>query len=96
MVELFVLLSVLHAIYAEKEVRIDWVGEPGHAQPQDPPSTVQPNGLGTVYETRQALHYVPVNNADTNDDTDDLQQQVEPIFGKGTYLEFDEQRKLKP
>lgn len=79
---------------AEKEIRIDWVGEPGHAQPQDRPSTPQPipkpNASGPVYDTRQALNALP----DDNDD-DDLQQKVEPI-DKGTFIEFDEQRILKP
>lgn len=84
----------------ENEIRIDWVGEPGHAQPQDPPITLRPNALGPVYETRQALNAIPLNDPNTNDDNDDddddLQQKVEPVFGKGTYLEFDEQRKLSP
>lgn len=89
------LLSILH-VNAENEIRIDYVGEPGHAQPQDPPSTREPKALGPVYETRQALNVIPLNVPNTNDVDDDLQQKVEPVFGKGTYLEFDEQRKLNP
>lgn len=88
---------------AEKEIRIDWVGEPGHAQPQDRPITPRPNALGPVYETRQALNVIPLNDPNTNrdnyvndDDDDDLQQKIEPVFGKATHLEFDEQRTLKP
>lgn len=88
-----VLLAVLCA-NAETEIRIDWVGEPGHAQPQDQPFTPKPkpNALGPIYETRQALNALPTGE----DDDDDLQQKVEPIFGKGTYLDFDEQRILSP
>ena len=89
------LLLILH-VNAENEIRIDWVGEPGHAQPQDPPPTAHPNALGPVYETRQALNAIPISDANTNDDDDDLQQRVEPVFGHGTYLEFDQQRKLNP
>lgn len=97
----FALLLSIFYVAAENEIRIDWVGEPGHAQPQDSPSTVQPNALGPVYETRQAINIIPTNDAYTNaaddDNDDDLQQkQQEPIFGKGTYLEFDEQRIIKP
>lgn len=88
---LFALLTILY-VNAEKEIRIDWVGETGHAQPQDPLTTTKPNKLRPVSETRQALNVIPIDD----DDDDDLQQKVEPIFGKGTYLEFDEQRKLKP
>lgn len=86
------MLSILYT-NAEEAIRIDWVGEPGHAQPQDRPSTGKPNALGPIYETRQALNALP-NINDDNDD--DLQQKIEPIFGKGTYLQLDEQRKIDP
>lgn len=88
------MLTILY-VNAEKEIRIDWVGEPGHAQPQDQPPTPQPrpNALGPVYETRQALNALPTVRYDEDDD---LQQKVEPIFAKGTYLDFDEQRILNP
>lgn len=90
-----VLLTILY-VNAEKEIRIDWVGEPGHAQPQDHRPTPQPrpNSLGPIYETRQALNALPI--AKDDDDDDDLQQKVEPIFGKGSYIEFDEQRIVYP
>lgn len=94
---LFVLASILY-VNAENEIRIDWVGEPGHAQPQDPPPArhkPKPNALGLIYETRQALNAIP-NANDDDDDDDDLQQKEEPILGKGTYLEFDQQRILNP
>lgn len=91
---LVALLTILYAS-AEKAVRIDWVGDEGHAQPQDPLTTIKPTKLGPVYETyeRQALNVIPI---DDDADDDDLQQRMQPVFGKETYIEFDEQRKLKP
>lgn len=86
---LFTLLAILY-VSAAKDVRIDWVGESGHAQPQDPFTTTQRNKLSSVYETRQTLNVIPL------DDDDDLQQKLEPIFDKRTYLAFDDQRTLKP
>lgn len=81
-------------VRAETEIRIDWVGEPGHAQPQDQPPTTHPNALGPIYETRQALNAIPYTN---DDNDDDLQQKIEPAdFDKGTYVEFDKQHKINP
>lgn len=76
-------------INAEIERRIDWVGEANHPQPEDPLRS------GRVYNTRQPS-FTPntIGQNYHNDDDDDLQQKQQPIFGKGTYLEFTQPQQL--
>lgn len=75
-------------INAEIKRRIDWVGEPNHPQPEDSPRYER------VYNARQPP--IAPNNIRQNDhdDDDDLQQKQQPVFGKGTYLEFSQQQQL--
>lgn len=86
---LFVLILTVQ-IHGEIERRIDWVGEPNHAQPQDAPlaRNVQLERIRSSTDAGQEI--IAQNHIDANvdDDDDDLQQRQEPIFGKGTYLEF--------
>lgn len=80
---LFVLLETVQ-INAEIKKRIDWVGEPNHAQPQDSPENIHPERGQRLYDDAKQAQ----NDLQSNDDEDDLQQRQQPIFGKGTYLEF--------
>lgn len=75
------------------ERRIDWVGEPDHAQPQDstqqPAQNVQTGRISNANDVQQVS--ISQNLIDGTDD--DLQQRqqpqsIVPIFAKGTYLEF--------
>lgn len=73
--------------------RIDYVGEPNHPQPQDPPPNSSPS------EQLQAIVDAAYPNLIENDEDDSQKiQQPETIsFAKGTYLEFvDQQKHLKP
>ncbi|XP_031630185.1 uncharacterized protein LOC116345169 isoform X1 [Contarinia nasturtii] len=101
----FLVLTVWATVNAE-DIRIDWVGEPNHSQPQDPAPKHQENKLKATneYKLQLANEHGPsyqneIPDSDSNDD--DLQQRqqpepISPIFGRGTYLEFVEQRTLKP
>lgn len=75
------LLLITLQVNSELNHRIDWVGEPNHRQPQDPSPTHADARIRSLTDARQAKNSV-------DDDNDDLQQRQEPIFGKGTYLEF--------
>lgn len=84
------MLSISLQANEEKEKRIDWVGEPNHRQPQDPlPS------LPT--ERYQAMNEIAQGPAYENEIDDDVQrlQRPQPVFGKGTYLEFVEPQKIE-
>lgn len=80
-------------VNGEIERRIDYVGEPGHAQPQDPPSNNQPNRSGRLYDgtSSDSIGANIIPKYDVDDYDDDLQQRQQPIFAKGTYLEFVQQ-----
>lgn len=78
-------------INAEINRRIDWVGEPNHAQPQDPSLNNRPERVERLYEDAGQAKITP-NIIEPNNDDEDLQQRQVPIFGKGTYLEFEQQR----
>lgn len=81
-----IVLLITVQIKGEIERRIDWVGEPNHSQPQDSPlaRNIQNERIRSSTDAGQEI--ISQNYIDANDD--DLQQRQEPIFGKGTYLEF--------
>lgn len=91
--------ALLLHVNCDVERRIDWVGEPNHAQPQD--TTQRPTGndqLGRI-RSLNVDRQAPISQNLVDGEEDDLQQRqlpeaILPIFGKGTYLEFVEERKL--
>lgn len=79
-------------INGEEKV-IDHVGEPNYPQPQDPPpSRIRSNNVRSALNARQ-LNIYPNVIDDNEDDLQQRQQPIAPIFGKGTYLEFVSQEK---
>lgn len=86
----FVLLMMIIQINGEEKV-IDHVGEPDYPQPQDPPSIrsrIRSDNVQSAIDARQ-LNIID----DNEDDLQQRQQPIAPIFGKGTYLEFVSQEK---
>lgn len=81
-------------INGEEKV-IDHVGEPNYPQPQDPPSIrsrIRSDNVQSAHNARQ-LKIHPNIIDDNEDDLQQHQQPIAPIFGKGTYLEFVSQEK---
>lgn len=86
--------------------RIDWVGEEGHRQPQDPVPRSQNERYQTMNDNLQGPSYQ--NEISDDDDDDDVQKPQQPDdvqtiqqpesddFGKGTYLEFIHQKYINP
>lgn len=78
-----------------EEKIIDHVGEPNYPQPQDPPSIrsrIQSDKVQSALDAKQ-LNIYPNIIDDNEDDLQQRQQPIAPIFGKGTYLEFISQEK---
>lgn len=94
------MLSVWLQVNADTGHRIDWVGEPGHRQPQDPPPKYETNKIRNIHDVPYE-HGPPYKHYDQNEIpiNDDLQQVQKPVFERdvqGTYLEFLHQRTEKP
>lgn len=98
----FLGLLLLLQVSCDEERRIDWVGEPNHAQPQD--ANIQSSNRNNQPERIRNLNdatQAPIFENIIEGEEDDLQQRQQPesilpVFGKGTYLEFVEQQKLDP
>lgn len=89
-------------VNCDVERRIDWVGETGHAQPQDSTTqTISRNNQPARIRNLNDATRAPIYENIIEGEEDDLQQRqipesISPIFGKGTYLEFVEQQKIDP